>query len=133
MNSNQILDRLHNKYYVTDKFSDVTSAHWKKYGEKIIVQKSQESYDLKGYGFGNRQRRNVLNGIKNIPQRLMFCKILRDNNANHKTINAVNKLLKHWNVIFGFSHFPQKTTTKYRKAYLQNPWRKDLHTLLSRR
>jgi len=104
MNSDQIQERLWHRYYGTDEFSDVTSSHWKRYGEKTKVLKTEQSYKLQGYGFGNRQRRNVLNIIRNIPTRLMFSKILRDNNANHKTINTVNKLLKHWNIIFGFSH-----------------------------
>ena len=44
MNSNQILDRLWNKYYTTDGFSDVTSTHWKIYGEKIKSLKIGGSY-----------------------------------------------------------------------------------------
>ena len=104
MNSNQILDRLWHKYYMTDGFSDVTSSHWERYGEKIKSLKIEGSYKLEGYGFGNHQRKNVLNVIKTMPNMLMLHKVLKDHSANHETVNNVKKILKSWNIIFGFSH-----------------------------
>jgi len=104
MKFNQILERLYQKYYLDENLSDVTSSHWKHYGRKISVIKSQESYELKGLGFGNHQRKNVFNIIRTIPQRLLLHRMLRENNANPKTVTTVNDILNSWDLIFGFSH-----------------------------
>ena len=107
MNSNQILERLFIKYYsndANDEFSDVTSSHWKHYGRKISVIKTQESYELKGHSFGTLMKRNALSVLLTIPERLMLRKLLRENNSNHKTVNNVIKLIKSWNTVFQYNH-----------------------------
>ena len=117
MNSNQILDRLWNKYYTTDGFSDVTSTHWEKFGEKIKNSKIEGSYKLKGYGFGNHQRKNVLNVLKTMPEMLMLRKVLRDHSANPETVNIVKKILNSWDINFGFSHLKNLLSFELLNSY----------------
>ena len=104
MEFNQIFKRLYQKYYIDENLSDVTSSHWEEFYKRFAVKNNQGLYKLKGFGFGDHQRKNVINIIRTIPQRLLLRRMLRENNPNQKTVNAVNDILNSWNLIFGFSH-----------------------------
>lgn len=66
------LKKLVNQYYTSnEEFSEVTSSHWKKYGEYQHAElKSDDSLELKGLGFGDYENRNnltLLNYLINTP------------------------------------------------------------------
>jgi hypothetical protein len=91
-NYKQILETLYFKYgsKSNSDISKVTSSHWRQCNEKVTVNKISNIYELYGYGFGNNQKINFLNVIRNIPKRFLLHKLLREYNANNKTIDTAN-------------------------------------------
>lgn len=97
-NQIDILDYLYRTYYETHtKYSPVTSAHWVRQGKDQIVRKSGGGYSLSGEGFGDFERDNFVNNLKNIPIAIFVSKMLGSCDGNIVTASRnVAKVTKRY-------------------------------------
>ena len=64
MSSNQIQNKLFQKYYSKNEYSKVTSSHWQDFGAKTKVTQSESGFKFNAYGistYGRHQPLDLLN------------------------------------------------------------------------
>ena len=87
------IEYLVSKYFTgTNSFSEETSSHWKKYGEKQSIKQGHKSrnwkkrtseginpltkLEIKGEGFGDFKKLNFINLISSVPIYILFHKAM---------------------------------------------------------
>lgn len=88
-----ILDHLYDKYYGNfSGYSDVTSSHWRTIGSQRVLKKNN-GYCVEGAGFGFYRRRNLLDKIKSLPERILLLYLLRKYSCPKYLVDAGKKMV----------------------------------------
>ena len=108
MQFNQLKVSLYQSYYNDDStssnFSDVTSSHWRDFGEKTTVTHGREDFEINAYGISGFSKKTLLRNLKNIPVSYLLSKMLNEYNANEETVNCAKAITEKLNILFNFDH-----------------------------
>ena len=104
MTYNKLFEDLFLKYYSNDQYSEVTSSHWRKYGEKTKVAKTSSGYEVGAHGISNFRNKSPLRSLKNIPVAFLISKLLARYKAENKTIETAKSITDELNIYFDFDH-----------------------------
>ena len=104
MTSNQIQETLFQKYYSNDEFSKVTSSHWQDFGKKTNITRSNNGFEIRGYGISAYGRKSILRNLKYLPIAILLSKMLSKHGAKKHSIHAAKTITKHLNIHFAFDH-----------------------------
>jgi len=117
---------LFERYYKSDARpkidSNNTSSHWKEYSKKIsvksVVRKGTEDFDLKGYGFGENQDRNIISRIFSFFNEFVNLKTLHMAGLKKDIVQA-KKLIKRMGLVFSQDAFRQVCSLNFIREKLK--------------
>jgi len=108
MNFNQLKESLYQNYYTEDstssKFSNVTSSHWREYGEETTVTHESEDFEFNADWISAFRKKTLFRNLKNIPINILLSKMLKKYNANGETVNCAKAITEKLNILFSFDH-----------------------------
>ena len=108
MKFNQLKESLFHDYYNDDitssRFSDVTSSHWREFGERTTVTRGREDFEINAYGISGFRKKTLFHNLINIPVNHLLSKMLNEYNANEETVNCAKAVTEKLNIIFNFDH-----------------------------
>lgn len=104
MNSNQLLEKLYQKYYLSEGFSEVTSSHWRYFGTKTIVTRNNHNFEINSKGISSFTKKTPISKLKHLPINLLISRMLAKHNANEKTNTCAKSIMNQLNINFDFDH-----------------------------
>ncbi len=104
MISNQIQETLFREYYSNDEFSKVTSSHWRDFGKKTNITRSNNGFEIRAYGISAYGKRSTLRYIKHLPIDFMLSGMLSKHGGKEHSIHAAKAITKHLNIQLDFDH-----------------------------
>ena len=100
----QIQKTLFRKYYSKEGFSEVTSSHWRDFGEKTIVTRGRNGFEFRSDGISTYHKKSTIGILKNLPIDFLLSKMLSKNAAEKQTIKDAKLITKCLNIHFDFDH-----------------------------
>ena len=104
MTSDHIQETLYQKYYIDDEFSEVTSSHWKSFGEKTKVVRINESFKTNAYGISTFLKKSPLRSLKHLPIDFLLSQMMLKYGAKKKTLQCAKSITNRLNILFDFDH-----------------------------
>ncbi len=104
MTSDQIQETLFQKYYSGEGFFDVTSSHWRDFGEKTKVTQGRSGFEVSAYGISAYGKKSALRSLKHFPIDLFLSKMLSKHGAGQQTIKGAKSITNCLNIHFDFDH-----------------------------
>ena len=108
MQFEKLKNSLYQNYYKYDltspRFSDVTSSHWREFGEKTTVIQGKEGFEIDAYGISGFKKNTILNSLINLPVNYLLLKMLNEYKANGSTVSCAKAIAKKLSVLFNFDH-----------------------------
>ena len=105
MDSDNIQETLFKKYYSDDKFSEVTSNHWRDFGKNTKIIKEDDSFNISAYGISTFYKKESLLGtLKHFPIDYLLSQMLKKYHAQDETIAMAKSITNRLNIYFDFDH-----------------------------
>ena len=108
MQFDQLKEYLYTIYYKdgnrSSRFSDVTSSHWRDFGEKTSVIRENDEFIINSYGISGFSQKTFVRNLKNIPKNYLLSRLLNKYKANEETVRCAKLISEKLNIVFNFDH-----------------------------